>query len=64
VYGGGPVLGDVEAGVVGGLFGVPFAIVSGGLACLATAVAFATAVPAFARYSRPDPDRPPVSAGG
>ena len=30
VYGGGPVLGDVEAGVVGGLVSVPFAIVSGG----------------------------------
>ena len=29
VYAGGPVLGDVEAGVVGGLVGVPFAIVSG-----------------------------------
>ena len=34
VYAGGPVLGDVEAGVVGGLLGLPFAIVSGGVACV------------------------------
>jgi hypothetical protein len=53
VYAGGPVLGDVEAGIVGGLFGVPFAIISGGLACVAGAVAFAKFVPAFARYTRP-----------
>src|SRR5207237_10389709 len=34
VYAGGPVLGDVEAGAVGGLAGVPFAIVSAGGAWL------------------------------
>jgi hypothetical protein len=50
VYAGGPVLGDVEAGVVGGLVSVPFAIVSGGLACVAGAAVFAVAVPSFARY--------------
>jgi MFS family permease len=54
VYAGGPVLGDVEAGVVGGLVGVPFAIVSGGLACIAGAAAFAALVPRFARYVRPE----------
>jgi MFS family permease len=53
VYAGGPVLGDVEAGVVGGLAGVPFAIVSGGLLCMAGAVAFAAFVPSFARHVRP-----------
>jgi MFS family permease len=52
VYAGGPVLGDVEAGVVGGLAGVPFAIVSGGVACVAGAVLFAALVPSFARYVR------------
>ncbi len=31
---GGPQLGEVEAGVVASLFGVPFAIVSGGIGCL------------------------------
>jgi MFS family permease len=53
VYAGGPVVGDVEAGLVGGLAGVPFAIVSGGLACVAAAVAFAVRVPAFAGYRAP-----------
>ena len=52
VYGGGPVLGDIESGVVGGVVGVPFAIVSGGLACVAGAAWFATKVPSFARYER------------
>jgi len=40
VYAGGPVLGDVEAGVVGGLAGIPVAIISGGLACLGSAALF------------------------
>ena len=46
-------VGDVEAGVVGGLVGLPFAIVSGGLACVAGAAVFVVAVPSFARYVRP-----------
>ncbi len=50
VYASGPVLGDVEAGLVGGVFGVPFAIISGGLACIVAAIAFAWRVPNFARY--------------
>ena len=53
VYAGGPVLGDVEAGIVGGLLGVPFAIVSGGIACVVGAGVFAVLVPSFARYVRP-----------
>jgi len=53
VYAGGPVVGDVEAGVVGGLIGVPFAIVSGGLACMAAAAVFAVRVKSFAGYVRP-----------
>ena len=52
VYAGGPVVGDVEAGVVGGLFGVPFAIVSGGVACVVGAAVFATRVRSFAAYRR------------
>lgn len=54
VYAGGPVLGDVEAGVVGGLVGLPFAIVSGGVACILGAAAFAARMPSFARYTRPE----------
>ncbi len=53
VYAGGPVLGDIEAGVVGGLVGLPFAILSGGLACVIGAAVFAVWVPSFARYRRP-----------
>ena len=53
VYAGGPVLGDIEAGVVGGLAGVPFAIVSGGLACVASAAVFAVGVRSFADYEIP-----------
>jgi MFS family permease len=66
VYAGGPVLGDVEAGVVGGLAGLPFAIVSGGLACVAGAALFGLCVRSFSRYIRgpaevveyDPPDRP------
>src|SRR2546421_48009 len=50
VYAGGPVLGDVESGVVGGLAGVPFAIVSGGVACVIAAGIFAARVRGLARY--------------
>jgi hypothetical protein len=54
VYAGGPVLGDVEAGVVGGLAGVPFAIVSGGLACVIAAALFAVRVRGLSTYRRGD----------
>ncbi|MHB8466796.1 MAG: MFS transporter [Acidimicrobiales bacterium] len=52
VYAGGPVLGDVESGVAGGIGGVPFALVSGGLVCVAGAVAFGILVPGLTRYVR------------
>jgi MFS family permease len=52
VYAGGPVVGDVEAGVVGGLAGVPFAIVSGGMACVIGAGLFAARVRGLATYQR------------
>jgi hypothetical protein len=59
VYAGGPVLGDVEAGVVGGLAGVQFAIVSGGIACVVAAACFAARVRSFANYTRPiSPSQP------
>jgi MFS family permease len=50
VYAGGPVLGDVESGVVGGLAGLPFAIVSGGIACVIAAGLFAARVRGLATY--------------
>jgi hypothetical protein len=33
-YMGGPQLGEVEVGVVAQIFGIPFAIVSGGIGCI------------------------------
>jgi MFS family permease len=63
VYAGGPVLGDIEAGVVGGTLGLPFAIVSGGIACVVGAAAFAVAVPDFARHVRPTRERSVAAAG-
>jgi MFS family permease len=59
VYAGGPVVGDIEAGLVGGLAGVPFAIVSGGLACVAAAGWFALRVRSFAGYVAPTPASAP-----
>jgi MFS family permease len=67
VYAGGPVLGDAEAGVVGGLAGVPFAIVSGGVACVIGAALF-TRVKGLSTYeaavlpSEPEPDIEPLVA--
>jgi MFS family permease len=54
VYAGGPVLGDVEAGLVGGLVSVPFAIVSGGVACIIGAGLFAARAREFASYVASD----------
>jgi MFS family permease len=65
VYAGGPVLGDVESGVVGGLAGVPFAIVSGGIACVIVAGLFAARVRGLARYTttrRAGAEAPAVTA--
>jgi MFS family permease len=46
----GPALGNLEAGAVASLVSVPFAVVSGGLACVVGAVAIGALVPAFRRY--------------
>lgn len=46
----GPLLGDLEAGVVSRLAGPRFSIVSGGLACLAGAGVLALLLPEFVRY--------------
>jgi MFS family permease len=47
---GGPRLGDVESGLVGSLVSPAFAVISGGLACVAGVLALGAAVPVFARY--------------
>ena len=48
----GPRLGDVEAGVVASLTSVRTSVVSGGLACVAGALAVSAAFPALARYDK------------
>ena len=47
---GGPQLGEVEAGVVAQLFGVPFAILSGGIGCIVAVFAIARRWPQIVRY--------------
>lgn len=46
----GPRVGDVEGGAVASLTSARFSVVSGGLACVAAAVAIAIAFPALAAY--------------
>jgi len=50
---GGPQLGEVEAGVVARACGPRFSVSSGGLACVAAAIAVATLVPALRRFRFP-----------
>jgi MFS family permease len=51
----GPTLGNVEAGIVGSLVSVPFAIMSGGIACIVGVGVLAGLVPEFHRYDANDP---------
>jgi MFS family permease len=51
----GPALGNVEAGVVASILGVPFSIVSGGIACVLGVVGHAVGVPRFRDYDAADP---------
>jgi MFS family permease len=48
-----PALGNLEAGIVASLVSVRFAIVSGGVLCVAGTAIVAAALPAFRRYERP-----------
>jgi MFS family permease len=49
---GGPQLGEVEAGVVAQLFGVPFALVSGGIGCIVGMGLIALKWPQLRSYDR------------
>lgn len=51
----GPALGNLEAGVVATLVSVPFAIVSGGVACILGVGVLGVLVPQFARYDARHP---------
>jgi MFS family permease len=54
VVSGGPRLGDLEAGAVAALTSVRFSVISGGLACVAGALAIGRWMPELARYRRGD----------
>lgn len=49
-FAGGPQLGEIEAGVVAQAFGVPAAILSGGLGCIAAVVFVSRAWPQLPEY--------------
>jgi len=50
VYASGPLLGDVEAGLVASVAGLQFAIVSGGAVCVLGAIGLARLLPRFVAY--------------
>lgn len=52
---GGPQLGEVEAGVVAQLFGAPFAIVSGGIACILGMLLIVRKWPALLTFNGDEP---------
>ena len=54
---GGPQLGELEAGMVAAVFGVPFAIVSGGIATVALTGYIAWRYPRLRRYTSRDHGR-------
>lgn len=53
---GGPQLGEIEAGVVASLFGVPFAVVSGGIGCLIGMFFIVWKWPQLVSYSGDEPN--------
>jgi predicted MFS family arabinose efflux permease len=57
---GGPRLGDMESGAVATLTSIEFAVISGGLACIAGAVLIALWLPGFRHYLAGEVDDVPV----
>ncbi len=51
-FAGGPQLGELEAGIVASIFGVPFAIVSGGVATVGFTIWIAKRYPRLRNYTR------------
>jgi MFS family permease len=60
-YSSGPLLGNLESGIVAALFGVRTSVVSGGVLCVAGVGIFALLLPAFRHYDarRTTTDNPP-----
>ena len=51
---GGPQLGEIEAGLVAQAFGIPAAIISGGLGCILVVALVALRVPQLRKYDQPE----------
>jgi MFS family permease len=51
---GGPQLGEIEAGLVAQAFGIPAAIISGGLGCILVVALVALRVPQLRKYDEPE----------
>ena len=65
VVGGGPRLGDLEAGGAASIGGNAFSVISGGLVCIALTLVLVGLVPAFSKYDasrEPSPTPQPVPA--
>jgi MFS family permease len=64
-FAGGPQLGEIEAGVVAQFFGAPFAVISGGIACVLAVGAIARKWPVLKAYNGDEPvlAGQPVSSG-
>ncbi|MCE1253574.1 MAG: MFS transporter [Anaerolineae bacterium] len=58
---GGPQLGEIEAGLVAQLLGVPFAIISGGVGCILGVLFLFARFPQLARYRGDEPAPAPVT---
>ena len=54
-FAGGPQLGEIEAGSVAQAFGIPIAIVSGGVGCIVAVVLIARRWPQLGRYNGDEP---------
>jgi sulfite exporter TauE/SafE len=63
-YSTGPLLGNVEAGLLAGAVGVQASVVSGGLLCVAGVALVALALPVFRRYHARAGRRPAPAAAG
>lgn len=54
-FAGGPQLGEIEAGVVGQIFGAPMAAISGGIACILAVGVIAKVWPQLVRFNGDEP---------
>ncbi len=62
-FSGGPQLGEIESGIVAQAFGLPAAIVSGGIGCIITVLMVIGVWPQLWRYNGDEPTAEPVDLG-